>query len=185
MPAAPRQGHPRRPASQPSGPQIPRWAPVDTLRDARITNYPSPTPILPNISNSDLMRPGVHRPIQSSNLANKRTAPPTSGPAQRHRYSGWLHKHAAPSNQIIGILGLGPSHNPDFPLELEDLARSSRNRPGDNTGPSQDSRKRHKRLRKLERLAEQEDMKFSHSIQFNAVPDWSSNYISYSNLKKL
>ena len=27
-------------------------------------------------------------------------------------------------------------------------------------------------------------MKFSHSIQFNAVPDWSSNYISYSNLKK-
>jgi phosphate transporter len=29
------------------------------------------------------------------------------------------------------------------------------------------------------------DMKFSHSIQFNAVPDWSSHYISYSNLKKL
>ncbi len=28
-------------------------------------------------------------------------------------------------------------------------------------------------------------MKFSHSIQFNAVPDWSSRYISYSNLKKL
>ncbi|KZF19878.1 SPX-domain-containing protein [Xylona heveae TC161] len=28
-------------------------------------------------------------------------------------------------------------------------------------------------------------MKFSHSIQFNAVPDWSNNYISYSNLKKL
>ncbi|KAL8962555.1 MAG: hypothetical protein Q9183_005140, partial [Haloplaca sp. 2 TL-2023] len=28
-------------------------------------------------------------------------------------------------------------------------------------------------------------MKFSHSIQFNAVPEWSSNYINYSNLKKL
>lgn len=28
-------------------------------------------------------------------------------------------------------------------------------------------------------------MKFSHSVQFNAVPDWSSNYIAYSNLKKL
>ncbi|EEP81704.1 conserved hypothetical protein [Uncinocarpus reesii 1704] len=28
-------------------------------------------------------------------------------------------------------------------------------------------------------------MKFSHSIQFNAVPDWSENYIAYSNLKKL
>ncbi|KAK6386235.1 low-affinity phosphate transporter [Exophiala oligosperma] len=42
-----------------------------------------------------------------------------------------------------------------------------------------------KRLRKLLQLAEREEMKFSHSIQFNAVPDWSSNYISYSNLKKL
>ncbi|TQS35890.1 hypothetical protein Golomagni_03676 [Golovinomyces magnicellulatus] len=28
-------------------------------------------------------------------------------------------------------------------------------------------------------------MKFSHSIQFNAVPDWSSHYLAYSNLKKL
>ncbi|KAI5791601.1 SPX domain-containing protein [Peziza echinospora] len=27
-------------------------------------------------------------------------------------------------------------------------------------------------------------MKFSHSIQFNAVPDWSSHYIAYSSLKK-
>lgn len=28
-------------------------------------------------------------------------------------------------------------------------------------------------------------MKFSHSLQFNAVPEWSSNYISYTALKKL
>jgi hypothetical protein len=28
-------------------------------------------------------------------------------------------------------------------------------------------------------------MKFSHSIQFNAVPDWASHYIAYSNLKKM
>lgn len=41
-----------------------------------------------------------------------------------------------------------------------------------------------RRRRKLCDLIER-DMKFSHSIQFNAVPDWSSNYISYSNLKKL
>lgn len=33
--------------------------------------------------------------------------------------------------------------------------------------------------------SEGEEMKFSHSIQFNAVPDWSSHYIAYSNLKKL
>ncbi|KAI1934339.1 low-affinity phosphate transporter [Ophidiomyces ophidiicola] len=38
----------------------------------------------------------------------------------------------------------------------------------------------------LLRLAtEEETMKFSHSIQFNAVPEWSDNYIAYSNLKKL
>ncbi|EEQ29387.1 SPX domain-containing protein [Microsporum canis CBS 113480] len=36
------------------------------------------------------------------------------------------------------------------------------------------------------RLAtEEEIMKFSHSIQFNSVPDWSGSYIAYSNLKKL
>lgn len=38
---------------------------------------------------------------------------------------------------------------------------------------------------KLRTILAREEMKFSHSIQFNAVPDWSSHYISYSNLKKL
>jgi hypothetical protein len=42
-----------------------------------------------------------------------------------------------------------------------------------------------RREEKLCRLDEADDMKFSHSIQFNAVPDWSSHYIAYSNLKKL
>lgn len=37
----------------------------------------------------------------------------------------------------------------------------------------------------LQEFSSLEKMKFSHSIQFNAVPDWSSHYISYSNLKKL
>ena len=27
-------------------------------------------------------------------------------------------------------------------------------------------------------------MKFSHSLQFNSVPDWADHYIAYSNLKK-
>lgn len=42
-----------------------------------------------------------------------------------------------------------------------------------------------RRSEKIRKLDEQDDMKFSHSIQFNAVPDWSSHYIAYSNLKKL
>jgi hypothetical protein len=36
------------------------------------------------------------------------------------------------------------------------------------------------------RFATEDDiMKFSHSIQFNGVPDWSDHYVAYSNLKKL
>lgn len=42
-----------------------------------------------------------------------------------------------------------------------------------------------KRAAKRQWLETQDEMKFSHSIQFNAVPDWSSHYIAYSNLKKL
>ncbi|TVY23134.1 putative transporter, partial [Lachnellula hyalina] len=41
------------------------------------------------------------------------------------------------------------------------------------------------RAEKTRRLDDEDEMKFSHSIQFNAVPDWSSHYIAYSNLKKL
>lgn len=47
------------------------------------------------------------------------------------------------------------------------------------------ARRAAKKARKARRLDEQDEMKFSHSIQFNAVPDWSSQYIAYSNLKKL
>lgn len=42
-----------------------------------------------------------------------------------------------------------------------------------------------RRQEKVRKLDEADEMKFSHSIQFNAVPDWSSHYIAYSNLKKL
>jgi len=45
--------------------------------------------------------------------------------------------------------------------------------------------KESKRVEKRRWLREQDEMRFSHSIQFNAVPDWSSHYIAYSNLKKL
>lgn len=42
-----------------------------------------------------------------------------------------------------------------------------------------------KRAKKRQWLEARDEMKFSHSIQFNAVPDWSNHYIAYSNLKKL
>ncbi|KAF2190848.1 SPX-domain-containing protein [Zopfia rhizophila CBS 207.26] len=66
-------------------------------------------------------------------------------------------------------------------FELQELHR--------HTGGTQDSRPESKRGRKrrekLEKLLEADEMKFSHSLQFNSVPDWSSHYIAYSNLKKL
>ncbi|KAF4447632.1 hypothetical protein F53441_8836 [Fusarium austroafricanum] len=46
-------------------------------------------------------------------------------------------------------------------------------------------RRQTRRDEKRRWLEERDEMKFSHSIQFNAVPDWSSHYIAYSNLKKL
>ncbi|KAF1829920.1 hypothetical protein BDW02DRAFT_592273 [Decorospora gaudefroyi] len=49
---------------------------------------------------------------------------------------------------------------------------------------ARESKREQKRREKLEQLREAEEMKFSHSLQFNAVPDWSNHYIAYSNLKK-
>jgi hypothetical protein len=79
---------------------------------------------------------------------------------------------------------LRASQGPSF--ELEDLSVNYQRSTGRIAVPaSWEAKRAEKRLHKLEVLAAREEMKFSHSIQFNAVPDWSNNYISYSNLKKL
>ena len=71
---------------------------------------------------------------------------------------------------------------PTSDLELDDLAGRDEQR----ASHVAQRRKAAARQAKIKRLQqEEEDMKFSHSVQFNAVPDWSSHYISYSNLKKL
>ncbi|RMZ74422.1 PHO87 [Pyrenophora seminiperda CCB06] len=49
---------------------------------------------------------------------------------------------------------------------------------------AKETKREQKRREKLEQLREADEMKFSHSLQFNAVPDWSNHYIAYSNLKK-
>lgn len=68
-------------------------------------------------------------------------------------------------------------------IELENLADPVQE--GSQPKTQRERRRAQKRERKLRHLREREEMKFSHSIQFNAVPDWSNHYISYSNLKKL
>lgn len=69
----------------------------------------------------------------------------------------------------------------DEQYELADYRDIERRRDAD----AREARRAAKRLAKRRWLEAQDDMKFSHSIQFNAVPDWSSHYIAYSNLKKL
>jgi hypothetical protein len=69
---------------------------------------------------------------------------------------------------------------PSQAIELQELHTSAE---GPQRG-AQGSTKERKRRKKLEQLREADEMKFSHSLQFNAVPDWSNHYIAYSNLKK-
>lgn len=76
----------------------------------------------------------------------------------------------------------GPCDIPsDHIYELQELHKPT----GEPQRARQESNRERKRREKLEQLREADEMKFSHSLQFNAVPDWSSHYISYSNLKKL
>ncbi|KAI9804721.1 MAG: hypothetical protein M1825_001089 [Sarcosagium campestre] len=65
--------------------------------------------------------------------------------------------------------------------ELQDLANISSKK----SAQDREATRLKKRTEKVQKLRDIEEMKFSHSIQFNAVPDWSSHYINYSNLKKL
>ncbi|OBT54000.1 hypothetical protein VE04_05453 [Pseudogymnoascus sp. 24MN13] len=69
--------------------------------------------------------------------------------------------------------------------ELTDFNHPPNHTTADDDFEAREVRRVAKRVEKLARREEQFEMKFSHSIQFNAVPDWSSHYIAYSNLKKL
>ncbi len=88
-------------------------------------------------------------------------------------------------NSALSVLGGGGPLARDTStsdVELDDLAGREKQR----ASRLKQQRTAIARERKVKRLQqEEEDMKFSHSVQFNAVPDWSSHYISYSNLKKL
>ena len=69
-------------------------------------------------------------------------------------------------------------------VKLHQLLRKDSN-PEKKNRKDRQNRDRQEAERKLREFSLLEKMKFSHSIQFNAVPEWSSHYISYSNLKKL
>ena len=77
----------------------------------------------------------------------------------------------------------GADYGCEYMIELQHLA--VRHDLGSHDREEREYKREEKWRRKLQRVVQEEEMKFSHSIQFNAVPDWSSHYIGYSNLKKL
>lgn len=70
-------------------------------------------------------------------------------------------------------------------LELDDLTRDGRSRRSRRQLPEPQPQSRRRATQRPDDKNDPDTMKFSHSIQFNAVPDWSTHYIAYSNLKKL
>ncbi|KAK8147762.1 hypothetical protein G3M48_001032 [Beauveria asiatica] len=99
------------------------------------------------------------------------------GPSPSHRsHVSRRRSRSPPSSERGGILSKSIP-NADA-IELLDYPEKPPQKP-------REQHRRDKRETKRLWLEAQDEMKFSHSIQFNAVPDWSSHYIAYSNLKKL
>lgn len=100
-----------------------------------------------------------------------------------------VHTHPSPNLRPAGRR-ISSAASRDVIAEVDESAIELENlvdpvRAGSQPENQRERRRAQKRERKLYQLREREEMKFSHSIQFNAVPDWSNHYISYSNLKKL
>ncbi|CAK7265957.1 low-affinity phosphate transporter [Sporothrix epigloea] len=114
--------------------------------------------------------------IRSSALTAKR--PKNTSPARDEPRDTTLTKATRTTAATLSESSNTSHQVPIDSLELDDL-------------PGRDERRRHIHCQfppqACRAALEPADaaMKFSHSIQFNAVPDWSSHYIAYSNLKKL
>ena len=117
----------------------------------------------------------------------------------RGRRVCWLHHETttvSPSTRKPNVANaaLDERHRDylDWDVEAFELAELDKNKNGaggrshpEDAQPSRGTVRDRLRWAKLWQLYDEVEMKFSHSIQFNAVPDWSSHYIAYSNLKKV
>lgn len=98
--------------------------------------------------------------------------------------AGTVYKAAIASLPLLSELG--PTTEGES-FQLQDLSQLRESREQARKRLEEQLRKQRRDDEKFfSRLDQAESgMKFSHSIQFNAVPDWSSHYIAYSNLKKM
>ncbi|OAA47501.1 SPX domain protein [Beauveria brongniartii RCEF 3172] len=147
------------------------WTPAglcaSTIHTAPIRPIPSST------STQGATIPDPSYPDRPSSVP--RTVAVGPSPAHRSQVSG-RRSRSRPSSERGGILSKSIP-NADA-IELLDYPEKPPHKP-------REQHRRDKRETKRLWLEAQDEMKFSHSIQFNAVPDWSSHYIAYSNLKKL
>jgi hypothetical protein len=97
----------------------------------------------------------------------------------------FLEYRFPPPPLSAALESLPRSEYPVEEFELFELPESQYPYPKRSETGAREAQRERQRREKLEWLLQKAEMKFSHSLQFNAVPDWSSHYIAYSNLKKL
>lgn len=134
------------------------------------------SPLRDKILSFTIQAPSLETP--SSSLPSAESTINTGSDSSISNSSGHRERggNASPETSAINLASAGEEN-----YELADY-RSIQAR---KAAEDRDRRRQDKRLRKRQWLETQDEMKFSHSVQFNAVPDWSSHYIAYSNLKKL
>jgi hypothetical protein len=101
------------------------------------------------------------------------------------RQASLSHYHSPRLRPLATLESLTHSEYPVEEFELFQLPEPQYPYPQRRESGAREAQRERQRREKLEWLLQKAEMKFSHSLQFNAVPDWSSHYIAYSNLKKL
>jgi phosphate transporter len=119
--------------------------------------------VLPNTSSTTQRRTAIE--INSGFVPHDDTASIHSG-SQDHEGTGLLQSHSEDIKRVRS-------------QKLNEKS-STASRPRILWAEALDKRNRESPLR-----YDPANMKFSHSLQFNSVPDWSAYYIAYDNLKKL
>lgn len=124
--------------------------------------------MIPSLQTAKLATGGTIPPLSARTNTNTENQSQSQNNGDRNRNGSQNHSESRKEGQsdAYELTDLNaPNHTTDF--------------------EAREARRLAKRVEKLARREDEFEMKFSHSIQFNAVPDWSSHYIAYSNLKKL
>ncbi|PCH04667.1 Sodium/sulfate symporter [Penicillium occitanis (nom. inval.)] len=135
------------------------------------------------------------RDTQLTRPLTERVTPDTSSTTQRHTTTG-INSGFVPHDDTASTHSGSQDHEETGLLQLLSEGVNRARQPQNLNYKSYIGRrphilwakaldKRHRGLEKSPIRYDPANMKFSHSLQFNSVPDWSAYYIAYDNLKKL